>query len=245
MHHIIILVPTFRHIILLLTLFSPFFFLQSNNGPGVSGSLVDQEGFPRADIDIPSIRAQRQRLAVLQTDHKTLMKEIDHYMHVALAPSNTDTTTEPDDINNNTSETPTTSTDTNPTTSTQPTIPPRPAFAKVDEVSPDSPAADAGLQLNDEIIAFGDVSLRIYPSPRETMTALPALLRNHVGRQVEVVVRRMREIVNLQLTPRQWSGNGLLGCHIVPLQVGQVDERYAPDVATAVIERTVNPNSMQ
>lgn len=174
------------------------------------------------------------------------MKEIDHHMHIALAPNNTDTTTEPDDINNNTSGgTPTTSTDTNPTTSTQPTIPPRPAFAKVDEVSPNSPAADAGLQLNDEIIAFGDVSLRDYPTPRDTLAALPALLRSHVGSQLEVIVRRVEEIVTLQLTPRQWSGNGLLGCHVVPVQVGQIDERYAPDVATAVIERTVDPSSRQ
>lgn len=32
-------------------------------GPGISGNLVDSEGFPRSDIDIPSVRADRQRLS--------------------------------------------------------------------------------------------------------------------------------------------------------------------------------------
>lgn len=32
-------------------------------GPGISGNLVDSEGFPRSDIDIPAVRADRQRLS--------------------------------------------------------------------------------------------------------------------------------------------------------------------------------------
>lgn len=33
--------------------------------PGVSGKLVDDEGFPRADLDLIEIRRQRHRLACL------------------------------------------------------------------------------------------------------------------------------------------------------------------------------------
>ena len=32
-------------------------------GPGLRGGLIDAEGYPRADIDIPKIREQRHRLA--------------------------------------------------------------------------------------------------------------------------------------------------------------------------------------
>ncbi|XP_056166401.1 uncharacterized protein LOC115679552 isoform X1 [Syzygium oleosum] len=32
-------------------------------GPGLSGNLVDSEGFPRTDIDIPVVRAERRRLS--------------------------------------------------------------------------------------------------------------------------------------------------------------------------------------
>lgn len=45
--------------------------------PGISGNLVDSEGFPRADIDLIEIRKLRNRLACMQTDHMGLMKQIE------------------------------------------------------------------------------------------------------------------------------------------------------------------------
>ena len=45
--------------------------------PGVKGRLVDDEGFPRADLDLIEIRKHRNRLACLQTDHQALMKQIE------------------------------------------------------------------------------------------------------------------------------------------------------------------------
>ena len=45
--------------------------------PGVSSSLVDAEGFPRADVDIHAVRRDRHRRAVLQTDHERVMKELE------------------------------------------------------------------------------------------------------------------------------------------------------------------------
>ena len=42
--------------------------------PGLSGNLVDKEGFPRADIDIPQVRTMRGRIAYLQTDLSAAMK---------------------------------------------------------------------------------------------------------------------------------------------------------------------------
>ena len=44
--------------------------LEAPGGAGVKGSLVDSEGFPRSDIDIHTVRTQRHRLAVLETDFK-------------------------------------------------------------------------------------------------------------------------------------------------------------------------------
>ena len=42
--------------------------------PGLKGKLVDAEGFPRADIDIPQIRSMRGRVACLQNDLTAVMK---------------------------------------------------------------------------------------------------------------------------------------------------------------------------
>ena len=46
--------------------------------PGVA--LTDSEGFPRADVDVHSVRIARQSLAQLQTDHVRVMKEIETAM---------------------------------------------------------------------------------------------------------------------------------------------------------------------
>eukprot|EP00850_Spirogloea_muscicola_P009400 SM000052S17792 [mRNA] locus=s52:622805:624351:+ [translate_table: standard] len=49
-------------------------------GPGLAGNLLDAEGFPRADVNIAAVRADRHRLAVLHTDHKALTARIERYL---------------------------------------------------------------------------------------------------------------------------------------------------------------------
>jgi 26S proteasome regulatory subunit N4 len=44
---------------------------------GLDTPLTDVDGYPRADIDIFRARTLRQRLAVIRTDHKALMKDIE------------------------------------------------------------------------------------------------------------------------------------------------------------------------
>jgi Nas2 N_terminal domain len=44
---------------------------------GLKDSLVDAEGFPRADIDVYAVRNKRHRLSVINTDHKAVMKQIE------------------------------------------------------------------------------------------------------------------------------------------------------------------------
>ncbi|KAF3652383.1 GTP-binding family protein [Capsicum annuum] len=60
-------------------------------GPGLSGNLVDSEansfsllygGFPRTDIDIPTVRADRRRLSELRNDHKIMTEKIDQNIQV-------------------------------------------------------------------------------------------------------------------------------------------------------------------
>ena len=51
--------------------------LGASNLGGVSGSLLDSEGFPRADVDVHATRTMRHALACLSTDHKELMGRIE------------------------------------------------------------------------------------------------------------------------------------------------------------------------
>ena len=56
----------------------------NNEAPaGIKTSLIDKEGFPRGDIDLFNVKAKRQRLAVINTDHKALMSEIERVLHMA------------------------------------------------------------------------------------------------------------------------------------------------------------------
>ncbi|KAI3837014.1 hypothetical protein MKW98_005347 [Papaver atlanticum] len=50
--------------------------LSHPGGPRISGSLVNSEGFPWADFDIPVIRSQRQRLSELRNDHDKITDRI-------------------------------------------------------------------------------------------------------------------------------------------------------------------------
>lgn len=91
--------------------------------------------------------------------------------------------------------------------------PPPPPFAVIDELTPGSPAATAGLQLGDQLCSFAGVSKAV-PS---TLQAVAAALAANEGRPVEAVVLRQGAPLALQLTPQQWGGRGLLGCHLRPL----------------------------
>lgn len=232
----------------------------------MSGNLIDSDGFPRADVDIHMVRSQRNRFYVLKTDHKIVSDEMEKYMHMALAPpanggpapSSASTPSasaagpapsaqppQPVPAQPSPSQpgTAASSSTTPPATARPPApFPRRQPFALVDLVTPDSPAASAGLQLNDKIVAFGAVSLHSFATPRLALGALPGVLREHENQELQVLVDRGVDaavaVVPLSLTPRRWSGQGLLGCHVVPLDVSQEDAVYRPDVATAVAERT-------
>jgi len=56
-------------------------YLNGPGMPGLKGGLVDSEGFPRADLDIISIRSARNRLAHLNTDHMEVMRIIESRLH--------------------------------------------------------------------------------------------------------------------------------------------------------------------
>lgn len=84
-------------------------------------------------------------------------------------------------------------------------------FAMVDELAEGSPAAEAGLQLHDQLCSFGGVT-RQTPN---TLQAVAAVLRE--GQEVEAVLQRHGAPLVVTLTPKPWAGRGLLGCHLHPL----------------------------
>jgi hypothetical protein len=93
-------------------------------------------------------------------------------------------------------------------------------FAIIDEVSPNSPASEAGIQENDVLLRFGDVDGTNHEAFRAIAKLLP--LAASESSSISVIVRRgadasgaSAEII-VALRPRPWGGRGLLGCHIRP-----------------------------
>ncbi|XP_059286853.1 uncharacterized protein LOC132040240 [Lycium ferocissimum] len=185
--------------------------LSQPGGPGLSGNLVDSEGFPRTDIDIPTVRADRHRLAELRNDHKIITEKIDQniqVLHSARLASTPSSVKDSDDaaglgvqgsaVNIATAATSDMDVD---------VVFSRP-FAVIDEISEASPAAEDGLQLGDQVVRFGNVQ-----SGENILQRLAAESQSNQGCAVSMTVMRQGAMTNVKVTPRAWQGRGLLGCN--------------------------------
>lgn len=197
---------------------------------GVSGALVDAEGFPRGDCDVHQARALRHRLACLHTDHKQAERALEralHALHAAApaAPSGS---------------APSASAPAAAPSTAAANAPAHPAgangggvaaaaagvggvqldpfgapLAAVGEVQDGGPAADAGLRRGDSILTFGAVG------GGGDLAALAAEARMGVGRALGVRVLRREAFgeasLMLTVTPRESPAwRGLLGVQILP-----------------------------
>lgn len=172
--------------------------LQSH-GVGMDEPLIDREGYPRSDIDVAAVRQTRNQVYRLRNDHKKVMAEIEavlHSLHQAAGQSNDNAQPQQQ------------------SSSQEVSPPPLQPFAKVNAVSPDSPASDAGLQRNDLILQFGPVT----SDNHQQLRALTNVVQTHLDQPLEIKILRANQQQVLSLTPRNgWGGRGALGCHILPL----------------------------
>ncbi|CAI5985210.1 unnamed protein product [Closterium sp. NIES-65] len=143
--------------------------LNAPGGGGTNESLVDKEGFPRADIDIPRVRSDRHRLATLHADHKQLTGQIESLLveiHSQAKPreqkpAKTEgaNSTLPSAIAPAASPAATSTSAAAPNADvTAAALPSSTPFAVVDEVTPGSPAEVDGVRLGDRLLRFGSVA---------------------------------------------------------------------------------------
>ncbi|KAL3746288.1 hypothetical protein ACJRO7_015269 [Eucalyptus globulus] len=179
--------------------------LTQPGGPGLSGNLVDSEGFPRTDIDIPVVRAERRRLSELRNDHKEITDKLNENIQVLhsarLAPRSAPANGSGSESSRNIIQRDT------PSDMDVDVIVSRP-FAVVDEIADGSPAAEDGLQLGDQIVKFGNVE-----SGDDLLQRLSSEAQASQGHALTLVAMRQGALINLTVTPRTWHGRGLLGCH--------------------------------
>ena len=237
--------------------------------------LIMLKGFPRADVDVPAIRADRQAIisaprrlrcavppppelpaslpypvgrsfhpdaacpppppptplsTVLTNDHKALSGRVEqllHQLHAATAAGSTSSSQQqvaaasaaaaPAAATTRSAvapEEPAPARGAGGDSAQQGALPP--PFAVIDELSADSPAEVAGLQLWDQLCSFAGVTVHT-PGDGGTLQAVAAALAANEGRAVRAAVLRQGAPLQLLLTPQQWGGRGLLGCHLRPL----------------------------
>ncbi len=168
---------------------------------GLKDPLVDAEGYPRADVDIYRVRGQRKRLAEINTDYRKLMDEINVETKrvQALRAAQAEPLPEADDAEVQRVDDGSVKSHSN-----------LGVIAIIDEILDGSPASEAGLVDGDELLAFGPVTTLASADP---MSAIPAVVKDGVGRPIKLVVRR-GEVQEKYLVPKAWGGRGLLGCHL-------------------------------
>lgn len=215
-------------------------FLTSEGMPGLRGSLVDEEGFPRADIDVHAVREARHRLACLHTDYREAQRRLEQLLLRAHAETAKSQTEDQEFMSARRPEA-------SEAYARQNDAPPPlhedegPAFAVVDVVQPDSPSSAAGLACGDRVLRLGSLRLpstRTFPDADESLNGetsrsgdincstsvaylferLPGEVGLHEDERMPLVVQRGDRVLLLWLVPRKWKGRGLLGCHLKPLQ---------------------------
>ncbi|PWN31297.1 uncharacterized protein FA14DRAFT_151739 [Meira miltonrushii] len=170
--------------------------LRSQNAT-MNSALIDNQGFPIASIDIVAVRTARARIIALRNDRESIENRMRNLLDLALSRTDSAVWSEVGGLT---------------------------PFAKVNAISPNSPAQRADMRVGDEILRFA--SLTAANAHRSTTNKdlgnLPSVVQR--GTEIAVMVLRGgddgndREIKRLRLTPNDgWGGRGLLGCHLLPI----------------------------
>ncbi|KAG6831928.1 hypothetical protein H0H92_006529 [Tricholoma furcatifolium] len=159
--------------------------LKANNST-LQTPLVDADGFPRADIDVFAVRSARVRIIELRNDLSSVTNEVGKALETIYDPANAPKEVESEQLK---------------------------PFARINAVSPGSPAAEAGLQSNDLVLKFGPLDHNACSASLQPLTEVVSANEN---RHVIIKVLRSGQTIHLTLKPRTgWGGRGMLGCHLL------------------------------
>ncbi|XP_027432845.2 26S proteasome non-ATPase regulatory subunit 9 [Zalophus californianus] len=179
--------------------------LESQKGVGMNEPLVDCEGYPRSDVDLYQVRTARHNIVCLQNDHQAIMKQVEKALHQLHARDKEKQARDMAEAHREAMSR---------NQGQREGLSPPQAFAKVNGISPGSPASIAGLQVDDEILEFGSVNTQNFQS----LHNIGSVVQHSEGKPLNVTVIRRGEKHQLRLVPTRWAGKGLLGCNIIPLQ---------------------------
>uniref|UniRef100_A0A915DD80 Nas2 N-terminal domain-containing protein n=1 Tax=Ditylenchus dipsaci TaxID=166011 RepID=A0A915DD80_9BILA len=167
----------------------------TENNVDMNTPLVDSEGFPSATIDVISVRQARHDIICLQNDRKKLVDEMNEaivQLHQQ-KPATSGESQDPTEVHR---------------TSNDPIL-------VINSVEHNSPAFNAKFKPKDQIIQFGSLHAGNYNGFHQ----LKEMVQNSINKPIKVTVYRENigegsgtHVHRLELCPKQWSGEGVLGC---------------------------------
>ena len=188
--------------------------------PGIDGSLIDRDGFPKPGLDHVTIRTVRHDLICTQNDLKNLMEKIEKKMMSYFEELNNNKIEEEKEESkkeNKIGKEETTADacdeDLNKKNNSEQNM--KEAFAKIVSVENGSPAEEAGLKPEDHIINFNGILYKgVSHNP---LITLSEIVKSKIGEEIPVsIVRKNKdnilEMNNLKIIPHTWNGRGVLGC---------------------------------
>ena len=188
--------------------------------PGVDGSLIDRDGFPKPGLDHVTIRTVRHELICTQNDLKNLMEKIEKKMASYFEELNNNKMEEEEEEvkkNNKIGKEETTADacdeDMNKKNNIEVNM--KEAFAKIVSVENGSPAEEAGLKPDDHIINFNGILYKgVSHNP---LITLSEIVKSKIGEEIPMsIVRKNKdnilEMNKIKIIPHTWNGKGVLGC---------------------------------
>eukprot|EP01006_Ploeotia_vitrea_P009941 TRINITY_DN25147_c0_g2_i1.p1 TRINITY_DN25147_c0_g2~~TRINITY_DN25147_c0_g2_i1.p1 ORF type:complete len:238 (-),score=95.66 TRINITY_DN25147_c0_g2_i1:7-720(-) len=178
--------------------------------------LVDDQGFPRADIDVHSVAIMRQKIVLLQNDHKAVMRRIEKALPAHNALKRRFAELHPEQESGSSSgngNSDSKQQQEQPQQQVEEQQKEEEPFMVVGAVEDGSPAQDAGLRVGDQILRFGSINKHNFSNE-----AMVKAVQHSKGQVLPVaIVRPSIGRVNINFVPREWSGRGLLGCRLNPI----------------------------
>ena len=197
-------------------------YLNGPGMPGVEGSLIDKDGFPKPGLDHVTIRTIRHDLICTQNDLNNLMGTIEKKMMAYFEELNNnkmeeESQEEDKKANSNIKQEATAGACADDQNNNKTVENMQEPFAKIASVEGGSPADEAGLKEGDAIINFNEI---LYKGvSKNPLITFKEIVTNKIGEKIPLsVVRKNKEnileVVNLNIVPHSWSGKGVLGCKL-------------------------------
>ncbi|CAH8850114.1 unnamed protein product [Trichobilharzia szidati] len=182
--------------------------LHQNGDVGLDTPLVDDEGFPRSDIDVALIRITRNNIRCLNTDHKQIMLEIETALHelheyARQNPSGKCSHQSKQDSNE----------DRQSEEKSSEVI--KTPFLRIDQIAPNSLAEQADLKIGDLVVQFGSVTAKNFSSLQDISTVFK---NTPPGSCIQMSIIRGNNVNTvLSVSLLKPAGNASLGLHVVPV----------------------------